>query len=67
MKNSKIAIMLIAISSLGFSFVANASTSGNGLENVEKTNGYQTFIKSQNSYNTVKSDDSVFVNHSSNH
>lgn len=62
----KIILTLVAISSLGFSFMANAKT-GNGLENVQKTKSYQNFVQNQKVYDNSNFDNSVFVNHDSNH
>ena len=69
MKKSKIMLTLVAISTLGFSFVANAASTGtgDGSENVEKTRSYKEFIQNQKVYDNAKFDDSVFVEHQSNH
>jgi hypothetical protein len=68
MKKNKIMLTLVAISTLGFSFLANASDAGtgNGSVNVEKTKSYQEFINNQKVYDNSSFDNSVFVNHQSN-
>lgn len=67
MKNSKLVLTLIATTFMAGSFAAHAESDHNGSENVQKTKSYQNFIQSQHSYGEVKSDNSVFQNHESNH
>lgn len=67
MKNTKIALTLIAATLLGGSFAAQADSDNNGQENVEQTQGYQAFIQHQsNQSGEVQADSSVFQNHDSN-
>lgn len=64
MKNTKLALTIIAASLLGGSFAAQAH--GNGDENVQSTKSYQTFVQSQHQSGEVHGDSSLFQNHDSN-
>ena len=67
MKNTKLALTLIAATLLGGSFAAQADSDNNGQENVERTQSFQAFVQHQdNGSGEVQADSSVFQNHDSN-
>lgn len=66
MKNTKFALPLLVVSLFAGSFSVQASDTGNGPENVEKSQTYKDFISHQSVGGHVQGDDSVFQQHDSN-